>query len=224
MHVCRHCCYARTLTTMEHMNKKPSSPRRLKPFRSWQVLNRYLYVIDHPGPQGDSVRYTLEVDMMDGEDEVRVYTDGWLRSKHQLPASIPVVGGHLEVEASLYGVTRVNLVIADGAERRLTPVPGTIEDRRLQLTRSHPTVSRVIGWLAIAVLVINLALAVPFALEWATEIPDIRKRFGTFDSPFHLPTWMNIALMTAGILAAVERALTVRRNKILDLETIWTAF
>ncbi len=67
-------------------------------------------------------------------------------------------------------------------------------------------------------------LAVPFALESATRIPKIAERFGTFVSPIQLPAWITTALLVAGILAAVERALTLRRNKILDVETVWTAF
>lgn len=223
MGVSLHCCCAPTTTTIGHVNKQPTPTKRLQPFRPWQVLNRHLYTVDHTSPDGRPIRYTLEVDTAN-DDEVRVYTDGWLRSKHALPASIPVVGGYLDVDASLYGVTRMHLVTAFGAERRLTPVAGTIEDRRLQLDHRHPKVSRAIGLVAIAVLIANLALAVPIALEYATELSIISERFGTFASPFQLPTWANIALMAAGILAAMERVLTLRRNKILDAETIWTVF
>lgn len=204
------------------MTKKPTPPKRLKPFRPWQVLNRFLYTVDHSGSEGRTVRYTLEIDTFNGDNEVQVYADGWFRSKHELPASISVGDGHIEVDASMYGVTRMHLLTTDGAERRLTPVAGTIEDRRRKLDRRYPTVSRAIGWAAIAILIANLVLAVPFALELVTELPDIQERFGTFVSPIQLPTWDNVALMTAGILAATERALTLRRNKILDFETIWT--
>ena len=34
--------------------------------------------------------------------------------------------------------------------------------------------------------------------------------------------WLNITLALAGAAAGVERALTLRRNRLLDLETWWT--
>lgn len=199
--------------------------KRLSPLKPWQVLNRYLYTLEHTGSDGARVDYTVEVDTA-GEDTVQLYADGSLVSTTDLPASIPVTGGHIEVAASLYGVTRVHLVLdgETGVGRRLAPARGTIEDLRRRLDRNHPRISRAIGWVAIAILVVNLVLAVPFALEIATGVPAIEERFGTFVSPIGLPVWINTALVVAGICAAVERAITLRHNKILDLETIWTSF
>lgn len=77
-------------------------------------------------------------------------------------------------------------------------------------------------WAAIAILIANLVLAIPFAIELATELPAIQRNLGTFVSPIQLPAWANTSLMVAGILAATERVLTLRRNRILDMETIWT--
>lgn len=209
-------------STLEYMTTPPAPPKRMKPFRQWQVLHRHLYTVDHTGPAGNSIRYTLEIDTANGDNEVQVYADGWFQSKHELPASIPVLGGHIEANASLYGVTRMHLVTADGAARRLTPIAGTIEDRRGALDRRHPTISRAMRWAAIAILIANLVLAIPFAIELATELPAIQRNLGTFVSPIQLPAWANTSLMVAGILAATERVLTLRRNRILDMETIWT--
>lgn len=189
----------------------------LKPLRPWQVLNRYLYEVDLGG-----IHYTVEVDTA-GDGDAQLYADGLQVASEDLPTSFPVDRGHIEVAASLYGVTRVHLVTGDGPDRRLTPVRGTIEDRRRRLDRDHPAISRVIAWAAIVILVVNLVLVVPFALEMATGIPAVAERFGTFVSPIQLPVWANTALLFAGILAAVERALTLRHNKILDFETIWTS-
>lgn len=212
------------------MTKQPPTAKRLSPLKPWQVLNRYLYTLEHAGSDGRRVSYTVEVDTA-GDDTVQLYADGWLVSTNDLPASIPVSGGHIEVAASLYGVTRVHLVLDDdddedednGVGRRLAPARGTIEDLRRRLDRNHPRISRAIGWLAIAILVVNLVLAVPFAIEIATGVPAIAERFGTFVAPIQLPVWINTALLVAGVCAAVERALTLRHNKILDLETIWTS-
>ena len=197
------------------------SAKRLRPLKPWQVLNRYLYTLEHAG-----FSYTVEVDAA-GDDTVQLYEDGLLVSTNDLPAKIPVAGGYIDVAASLYGVTRVHLVRGDGkgngVGRRLAPARGTLEDRRRRLDRHHPGISRAIGWVAIAILMGNLVLAVPFAIEIATGVPAIAERFGTFVSPIGLPVWINTALLVAGICAAMERALTVRHNKIIDLETIWTS-
>ncbi|OZF53621.1 hypothetical protein CH293_10140 [Rhodococcus sp. 14-2470-1b] len=191
--------------------------RKLTPLRPWQVLNRYLYELDLAG-----TRYTVEVDIAD-DDVAKLYADGRLVSTLDLPASFAVGDGRIDVAASLYGVTRVHFSRRDGVGRRLTPVRGTLEDRRRRLGERHPVLSRVIGWVAIVLLIVNLILAVPFALEIVTEIPVVAERFGTFVSPIQLPVWANTPLLLAGIVAAMERALTLRHNKILDMETIWTS-
>ena len=185
--------------------------------RPWQVLNRYLYELDLAG-----TRYTVEVDIAD-DDVAKLYADGRLVSTLDLPASFAVGDGRIDVAASLYGVTRVHFSRRDGVGRRLTPVRGTLEDRRRRLGERHPVLSRVIGWVAIVLLIVNLILAVPFALDIVTEIPVVAERFGTFVSPIQLPVWANTTLLLAGIVAAVERALTLRHTKILDMETIWTS-
>ena len=88
--------------------------------------------------------------------------------------------------------------------------------------RRHPLLSRVIGWLAIAILLANLVLAVPGALELLTRLDRIAEVVGTFTSPVQLPDWITITLILAGVLAAVERALMLRRNRVIDVETLWT--
>lgn len=125
---------------------------------------------------------------------------------------------------SLYGVTRVHLVRDKGEEERLAPVSGTIEDLRGRLRRQHPAVSRVISWLAIVTLIVSLVLAVPQGLELITGIPKIADNIGTFTSPISLPSWLNTSLLVAGVLAAVERLLMLRENKLLDADTLWTNF
>ncbi|WP_091037241.1 hypothetical protein [Glycomyces harbinensis] len=201
---------------------EPDSPTdRLRPLRRREVFHRYLYWIDLPGPGGDPVRYTVEAD--GNEDWVALlYADGRRVAKADLPARLPVPGGVVEVDLGLYGVTRVHFVPDDGAERRLAPVRGTLEDLRGRFARRHPGASRAIGWAAVAALAVNLVLAAPQAVEFVSEIPRVAERFGTFDSPVDLPAWLNIGLVFAGAAASVERVLTFRRNRVLDIETIWT--
>lgn len=102
-------------------------------------------------------------------------------------------------------------------------MPGTLEDLRGRMHRRHPRLSRAIGRLAIAILVVNLVLAVPQALEFlTTRVDRVAELFGTFTSPIVLPLWLTITLAVAGALAGVERVLTLRRNRVLDIETMWT--
>jgi hypothetical protein len=208
---------------MNDVDGTRGSGERLRPFRRWQVLHRMLYTVDLPAEDGAAVRYTVDFNS-GGEDwAAELYANGRKVAKKDLPAKFHVAGGVIEVGASLYGVTRVHFVPRAGDERRLTPVPGTLEDLRGRLGRRHPRLSRAIGWAAIAVLAVNLVVAVPYGLEVLTEIPKIAERFGTFTSPIQLPVWLDIALLCAGVLAGIERVLTYRHNKILDFETLWTS-
>jgi hypothetical protein len=194
----------------------------LRPVRRRDALHRLLYVIEHPGPDGRPVEHTVEIDAVDLR--AVLYVDGRYRDAADLPAAFGVHGGTLEVALSLYGVQRMHLVTDDRSEQRLTPVAGTLEDLRHRFHRRHPWTSRVIGGAAILVLLVNLVLAVPEALEILTRADRIAEVFGTFTSPVALPSWLTIGLLVAGVLAAVDRALMLRRNRVVDLETIWTNF
>jgi len=101
-------------------------------------------------------------------------------------------------------------------------VPGTLEHRRARLARRRPGVSRAIAVTAVLILAVNLVLAVPQGLELITAQPRIAELVGTFTSPVSLPAWLNATLLVAGALAATERLLTLRRNRVLDAETLWT--
>ncbi|WP_211714299.1 hypothetical protein [Nocardiopsis sp. MG754419] len=195
---------------------------RLRPIRRRDVLHRVLYSIEHRGPQGERVEYTVEFDATREDGKAELYADGRRRATAEPPAAFPVPGGTIEFDVSLYGVRRVHLVLDDGEERRLTPVRGTIEDLRGRLHRRHPGVSRTIAVSAIVVLLVNLVLAVPQGWETLTEVPGIAAIFGTFDAPIHLPAWLNTALLLAGVVAVVERVLTLRSNRVIDAETLWT--
>lgn len=48
-------------------------------------------------------------------------------------------------------------------------------------------------------------------------------RVGMFTSPVLLPGWLLGTLTVAGVVAAVERALTWRHHRVVDAETLWTS-
>lgn len=196
--------------------------RRLRSVRRRDVLHRMLHAIEHAGPDGVPHRYTVEVDHGSDDGSPELYVDGWWQARAEAPASFPVPGGVIEVDVSMYGMKRVHLIGDDGVERRLPPVPGTLEELRGRLHRRRPGLSRAIAWTAIAILVVNLVLAAPQALELVTSLPRVAELVGTYTSPVQLPAWLNTGLLLAGVVAAVERTLTLRRNRILDAETLWT--
>jgi len=197
--------------------------QRLRPIRRREVLHRLLYTIKHPGPRGDRLDHTVEIDLGRDDGRAVLYVDRREQATTDMPGSFPVSGGVIEVAIGLHGVQRVHLVGDEGDERRLDPVGGTLEDLRRRLHRRRPRLSRAIGWLAIAILVVNLVLAVPAALEFlTTRVDRVAEIFGTFTSPIVLPLWLNITLALAGAAAGTEWALMLRRNRLLDLETSWT--
>lgn len=190
--------------------------------RRREILHRSLYTIERPGPDGRAATWTVEIDAS-RDWNARFYCDGRRVRAAQMPAVLPVPGGRIEVDAGLYGVSRVHLV-TDGREQRLAPAPGSLEYRRARLARRRPGVSRTIAATAIVILALNLVLAVPQALELVTSTPEVAESLGTFTSPIVLPAWLNTTLLLAGAVAAIERALTLRRNRVLDAETLWTNF
>lgn len=194
---------------------------RLRPLRRHEILHRFRYEIRHPGPDGAPATWTVDIDTSAGWD-ARLYLDGRRVATAEMPARLPVPGGRIDVDAGLYGTTRIHLVPDSGPERRLSPVPGTLEYRRARLARRRPGASRAIAVTAVLILAVNLVLAAPQALELITAQPRIDELVGTFTSPVSLPAWLNTTLLVAGALAATERVLTLRRNRVLDAETLWT--
>src|SRR5699024_5206161 len=90
--------------------------------------------------------------------------------------------------------------------------------------RRHPGASRVIGLIAVVILLVGLVLMVPQAAELLTSIDAVAERVGSFTSPIQLPSWLNTSLLVAGALAATERALTLRNHRLIDADSPWTSF
>jgi hypothetical protein len=116
--------------------------------------------------------------------------------------------------------------VSEGGDtaRTLRPHPRSLEGLRARFGRRYPGASRVLGMLAIIVLLLGLVLMVPQAAELITSIPPVAERVGAFTSPIQLPDWLNISLLVAGALAATERALTLRNHWLIDADTTWTSF
>lgn len=218
---------------------KPGDGRALRPYRWWHVMWRTLFLVDlrlaltNDGEgeglsddgapaQNDGARtqYAVDVDYLAFDDSAALYRDGKQVAKASLPASFPVPGGVIEVATTMYGLRRMHLVREDGSEQQLRPHRGTPEEWRARMGRRFPRTSGIVAGLAIAVLLVSLVLVVPQLLERISEIEWVAERVGTFTSPLSLPSWLNGSLVLAGVLAAFERALTLRSHWLIDADTL----
>lgn len=208
----------------------PGDGSRLQEYRFWHLLSRALFFARISDSVGASHVYAVDVryfagDVSDGEKQspVALYRDGVQTHRADLPAALPVPGGLIDVATSTYGLTRMHHVPDGGSERVLQPHPRSGEGLRARFGQRFPRASTAIGVTAIVILLVGLVVGVPQALELVTRIDAVAERVGTFTSPIHLPEWANIGLFIAGVLAALERALTLRNHWLIDLDTSWSA-
>lgn len=198
---------------------RPGDDHALQRFRWWQPFSRSLLHLRLPGVTDAPEIWSVDV-RHGGDDNGEVwallYLDGRNQARSKLPAAFRIPGGTIEVASSAYGLKRAHYVAHDGTTRMLVPDPASAEGRRARLDRSRPRLSRTIGAVSVAVLVVALILGVPQLIEDITRIPFIADAVGTFVSPIHLPTWTNISLLVAAAVASTERALRMRYNWILD--------
>jgi hypothetical protein len=200
---------------------KRGDGRPLKRFRWWQMfLGRALLHLQLTGDDGRRVVYTIDVrhlgDKEDGVVRAQLYRDGRHHAESKTPAFFPVEGGTIEVATSEFGVKRCHYVTADGVEHQLTPDPASAEGRRARLERDHPALSRMIGLVSVIMLVVGVGLNLLQIIEPISRIPPIAESVGIFESPIHLPLWLNITLGLGAALASTERALRLRYHWLLD--------
>lgn len=200
---------------------KPGDGRPLPPFRWWQILGRSLFLLDLEGVGGVTTTFAVDVrqlgDRDDGEVRARLYRDGVQVAVSRLPARFAVPGGHIEVAARASGLRRCHFVPDAGEERQLTPHPRSAEGLRARLHHRHPVLSRVIGVIATAIVLVGVCITVPQLVETISQVPAIAESVGTFTSPIRLPTTVNILLTLAVILASTERALRLRSSWLDEL-------
>ena len=201
---------------------RPGDSKRLKPYTSsnvvWRSLFRTRLADDAVG--GREREYAVDIDYFDFDG--RLYIDGEQAAVAMLPAKFPVPGGVIDVDVSFYGARRMHFVPDDGStEFQLSPDPRSGEAMRARFGQRHPVASRIIGWAAILVLLTALALLVPQIIDQISHMQVFAERFGTFTSPIQLPGWANLALTVGGVLASLERGLTLRNHWLIDAETWW---
>ena len=118
---------------------------------------------------------------------------------------------------SNFGVRRCHYIPAQDTPQQLSPDPASAEGRRARLDADHPVSSRTIGSVSILMLVIGIGLNLLQVAEPISQIPPIAESLGTFESPIHLPLWLNLALGAGAVLASMERALRLRYTPLLDM-------
>lgn len=195
--------------------------RALQPFRWWHLLaERSLFFLRLVSADGHETVYAVDVRHWgkQGGDEgkAHLYVDGRHHAESTLPAAFPVEGGTIEVALSAYGPRRMHYVAAGSTEQQLVPDPRSAVGRRLRLDREFPVLSRLIEVVSLLMLVVGVGLNLLQLLEPISAIPPVVERFGRFESPVHLPLWLNVALGIGAGLASMERALRLRYHPLLD--------
>ncbi|SCL56415.1 hypothetical protein GA0070606_2604 [Micromonospora citrea] len=198
---------------------KSGDGRALKRLRWWQLPFRALFYLPLPNRDGRQTVYAVDIprrtDPEGGKARAHLYLDGRHHAESKLPAAFPVEGGTIHVAISAFGLKRCHYVTTAGAEHRLIPDPKSAEGRRARVEREHPTLSRSISLLSVLMLLIGVGLNLLQLAEPISQIPPIAENIGTFESPVHLPVWLNFALAVGAILGSSERALRLRHS-VLD--------
>ncbi|MFE4641676.1 hypothetical protein [Streptomyces sp. NPDC056730] len=202
------------------MRVRPGDGRPLRRFRWWQLPGRALFHLPLTRHDGRRTMYAIDVrhwqDQSAGTVKAHLYLDGRLHAESRLPAAFPVPNGTIEVAMSGFGIKRCHYVTTAGAEHQLVPHPASAEGRRARLDRDHPALSRWIGFCSLIALLVGAGLLVVQIVEPLSRIPPVASRVGSFESPVHLPLWLNVTLGVAAAMGSMERALRLRYNWLLD--------
>jgi hypothetical protein len=185
------------------------------------MFSRSLFTLTLKTADGVQSTYAVDVrqlgDMDDGEVRARLYRDHRLLSLSILPAHFSVPGGYIEVEAGSFGMKRCHFVENDGTTIQMAPHPATAEGKRARLHRRNPTLSRVIGLTATAMVLLGLCVTVPQLIETLSRIPPVTEAFGVFDAPIWLSREANVAIGVAAVIGSIERALRLRTSWLDEL-------
>ena len=200
---------------------QPGDGHALKPFRLWHMLARSLFYAPLKTSDGNAKLYAVNVNYFDWDDKADLYLDGVHHAQANLPAEFPVEGGTIEVSASTYGLKRMHFVDRTGKARVLKPDPASAEGLRARLAQRAPGISRWIGILAVVILLTLLPFGLLQLAEIITHTEFAQQYVDPFTSPIRLPDWATTPALVLSILAAIERALTLRNHWLIDMDTGW---
>ncbi|WP_152655629.1 hypothetical protein [Oceanobacillus sp. CFH 90083] len=200
---------------------KDGDGHALKPFRFYEVFYRTLFYIKLREDDGGLHTYAIHVNYFDENEAIDVYRDGKHHARAANPAVFPVPGGVIEAATTTYGLKRIHYITEDEQEVVLAPDRRSAEGLRMRFDAKFPKISSIIGKLAIFVLLVSLLLGLPQLVSLISQLPFIEERWGSFESPIILPSWLNMTLLITGAIAAMERALTLKNHWLIDMETSW---
>ena len=115
----------------------------------------------------------------------------------------------------------MHFVAATGEEQVLKPDGASAEGQRAKLAQRKPGLSRAIGILAVIILLTLLPIGLLQLVEFFSQTGVAGNFMDPFTSPINLPEWTSTPLLVLSILAALERALTLRNHWLLDMDTGW---
>lgn len=217
---------------------RPGDGSALRAYQPWQLFTRTLFTLELEDEERGASVYAVDVHFMadelddltedsserSGAPPVALYRDGVQLQIADPPVAFAVPGGAIEVATSMYGLSRMRYMPEDAPARTLMPHRWSSEGWRARFGRRFPRTSAAVGVLAILVLLVGLVLGIPQIAEFITQIDVVAEHVGTFTSPISLPVWANTTMLFAGILAATERALTLRHHWLIDADTTWASF
>jgi hypothetical protein len=180
------------------------------------LFSRSLFGLTLEADNGTRSTYMVDVrqlgDMDDGEVRARLYLNDRLLSFSKLPAVFSVPGGQIEVDVGSFGMRRCHFVKDDGTAIQLAPHPGTAEGKRALLHRRRPRLSRAIGMVSMAVVLIGACVTLPQLIETLTRIPPVAQALGIFEAPIKLSSEANVVIGAAAFIGSIERALRLRTS------------
>lgn len=179
---------------------------RLQPVRGVRSVWRRVYEIEHGGRE-----WAVEVNYLDITQRVRLYRDGELIERRRSPARFELPGGALlEASKGMIGMTKLALRAGD-VELPLRPAPGTLEARRAEFGRRHPTASRALAAVAWLILFVAAVVEIPQLLAMI-----VRALGGDFVPAIELPLEVEATILVLAVIAAIDRTLRFKRNAWLD--------
>ena len=185
------------------------------------MLSRSLFYARLREDDEEIYTYAVDVHYFSEDTTAQLYRDGKHIATSKLPAIFPVPNGFIEVGVSTFGLTRMHYVTEEESEHQLYPDSVSTEGLRMRFDARFPRLSKLIGIAAVIILLTSIVVGLPQLIEVITKIPYIQEHIGTFESPITIPNWLNSTLFVAGLVAALERALTLRSHWLIDMETTW---
>ncbi len=188
-------------------------PRQLEPLGPWERLVRGRFEIQHNGSL-----YVVDSLYIDLDERIRLYRDGELADVRRGRAKFRLDdGARIEAAAAKLGMKYVHMRV-DGVPDPipLQPSRGTPEAWRARLGREHPDLSRAVGLVSFAVLLIVFVIELPGLVNLVGSLTPIIGWPEIQVPTLGLPVWANVGLIVLGGLAGLERSLSMEYNALLD--------